>query len=426
MNYASLPLKRSIGTKGSEVAMLRPEAKQWPSVGFETLPWHHDPEALAGISKTARRRIGSTYRAAVPFEIASRPLKIDETVAHRLAEVSVELARFDAEQKNRGYDLPALLLRSESAASSQIENLTSSARNIALAEVSADAPRNAQMIVGNINAMRQALLSADDISLAEIKRIHSVLMNRGGFSSGGVVRQEQVWVGGYPYSPHGALFVPPQASRVDGCLDDFIRFTKRTDIGAIEKAAIAHAQFETIHPFIDGNGRTGRTLLHRILRSERVLAISTLPVSAGLLHNIDSYMDAISEYQQGNPLAVVNQVIDALELAVAIGSMVALRIDEIVQEWKSDITERSGAKIHDLPNTLIAQPVVDSKYLAETLSIARRAATSLIDRACEYGMLRPMGNRRRGEFYQSDDIIDLLDDISSVEGIRRIFSSGAK
>ena len=88
-------------------------------------------------------------------------------------------------------------------------------------------------------------------------------------------------------------------------------------------------------------------------------------------------------------MAVVNQVIDALELAVAIGSMVALRIDEIVQEWKSDITERSGAKIHDLPNTLIAQPVVDSKYLAETLSITRRAATSLIDRACEYGMLRP-------------------------------------
>lgn len=98
VNYASLPLRRSIGTKGSEVAMLRPEAKQWPSVGFETLPWHHDPEALAGISKTARRRIGSTYRAAVPFEIASRPLKIGETVAHRLAEVSVELARFDAEQ----------------------------------------------------------------------------------------------------------------------------------------------------------------------------------------------------------------------------------------------------------------------------------------------------------------------------------------
>ena len=394
---------------------------QWPSLEFETIPWHHDTDSLAGISKTARRRIGSTYQAAIPLEIAHRPFAMSAELSQRIGALSIDIARFDEKQRQRGFDLPSLLLRSESAASSQIENLTSSARNIALAEISETAPHNAQLIVGNIKAMREALSSKGELGIPEILKIHAALMNRAGFTSGGAIRKEQVWVGGYPYSPHGAMFVPPHASRLDACLDDFISFTRRHDIGAIEKAAIAHAQFETIHPFFDGNGRTGRTLLHKILRDNGLLETSTLPVSAGLLHNVDRYMDAIKDYQQGNPLAVIEQVVDALELAVAIGASVTERITTLIETWENDMTERSNAKIRNLPNVLVAQPVVDSKYLAESLAITQRAAKSIIDRACEYGILRPIGNKQRGEVFQSDEVIELLDEISSIDGIRRLF-----
>ncbi len=395
----------------------------WPAITFETLPWHHDSEALAGISKTARRRIAPTYEAAIPFKLEGKTVAAQGQLAQRIAALMADLARFDEKQRQRSFDLPALLLRSESAASSQIENLTSSARNIALAEVSDAAPGNAQLIAGNIAAMKEALVSSDELGIEEILRINSVLMNRNGYTLGGKLREEQVWVGGYPYSPHGAIFVPPQASRVRGCLDDLVLFAKRGDIAPIEKAAVVHAQFETIHPFIDGNGRTGRTILHKILRCEGVLTSATLPVSAGLLHNIDAYMASITAYQQGDPYAVVEQLVEALELAIAIGEKAASRIEALIDTWESDISERSTSNIHRLPNVLVAQPVVDSKYLATALGITQRAAKSLIDRACEYGMLRPIGSKRRGEFYQSDDIVNLLDDLSSAQSIRRLFAS---
>ena len=394
----------------------------WAAIMFETLPWHYDSEALAGISKTARRRIAPTYEAAIPFELKDKTVVVQNPLAQRISELMVHLVRFDEMQRQRSFNLPALLLRSESAASSQIENLTSSARNIALAEVCDTAPSNAQLIAGNIAAMKEALAFSDELNIEEILRINSVLMNRNGYALGGKLREEQVWVGGYPYSPHGAIFVPPQASRVRSCLDDLVLFAKRDDVAPVEKAAIVHAQFETIHPFIDGNGRTGRTILHKVLRREGVLTTATLPVSAGLLHNIDAYMKSLTAYQQGDPDAVIEQLVGALELAIAIGEKSANHIEALIAAWEDEISERSTSNIHKLPNVLVAQPVVDSKYLAATLDITQRAAKALINRACEYGMLRPISNRRRGEFYQSDGIIDLLDDLSSIQGIRRLFA----
>ena len=398
----------------------------WPSVTYEELVWHIDPDERELIPKSARRRIASTYRAAVPAQIAPLHLELPETLSVRIGELLVKLARFDEAQAQRGYDLPALLLRSESAASSQIEHLTSSVRNVALAELTDDAPSNARIVQGNVAAMRAALSLVPDTSVSQILSIHKALIDPTGASFGGEVRQEQVWVGGTAYSPHGALFVPPSPARVAQALDDLVAFAGRGDINPIAKAAIAHAQFETIHPFIDGNGRTGRVLLHRILVSEGVLSRSALPVSAGLLHDIDAYMKAIESYQQGDPLPIIICVIEALELALVIGGRVSSRIDEIMDEWKVAITERAGSAIWGLPALLAEQPVVTIAFVAERLGITPRAASTLVGRACEYGMLRPLGSRRRGDFFQSDELIDILEEISSMPGIRRVLAGNVR
>ena len=181
----------------------------------------------------------STYRAAVPAQIAPLHLELPETLSVRIGELLVKLARFDEAQAVRDYDLPALLLRSESAASSQIEHLTSSVRNVALAELTDDAPSNARIVQGNVAAMRTALSLVPDTSVSQILSIHKALIDPTGASFGGEVRQEQVWVGGTAYSPHGALFVPPSPARVAQALDDLVAFTKRGDINPIAKAAIA-------------------------------------------------------------------------------------------------------------------------------------------------------------------------------------------
>ena len=394
----------------------------WPSVTYEEAPWHLDPEERRLIPKSARRKIGATYQAAIPARIATVELPELEGMSARVDALLVNLARFDEEQAARGYDLPALLLRSESAASSQIERLTSSVRNVALAELADDAPANARIVQGNLHAMRVALSLPAEVSKQGICAVHEALIRPTGGTFGGKLRDEQVWVGGTPYSPHGALFVPPVPERIDACLDDLVTFVRRDDVNPVAKAAIAHAQLETIHPFIDGNGRTGRALLHRVLSEEGVLMRSTLPVSAGLLHDVDAYMDAIRAYQQGDPLPIVESVAGALELALLIGRRVATAIDAVMDGWRTAITERAGSAIWRLPQLLAEQPVVTVAFVAERLGITPRTASSLVRRACEYGMLRPLGARRRGDFFQSDELLDLLEEVSSMPGIRRVLA----
>lgn len=390
----------------------------WPGITYETRTWERDPDELAFMPKSRRRKILPTYEAAVPASIAALPVKIPASLVQRIAEVEVSLARFGQAQTARDYALPALLLRSESSSSSQIERLTSSARNVALAELSDKAPANALLIAGNVAAMREALGQSGEVDIDSICAIHDVLL-RGTHEAMGL-RDEQVWIGGSPYSPHGATFVPPHVDRVQACLDDLIAFAARGDVPPVVKAAIFHAQFETIHPFTDGNGRTGRTLLHRMLAADEVLLHTMLPVSAGLLHDVKRYMDALNTYHDGAFEPMIECLTDALELAVVIGSRIASDVDDILARWASVNTDRVGSASHRLPALLVEQPVINVAYVASHLGITDRAARNLIDAACERDILVKMGNAKRGAFYQATDLIVVLEEASSLEGIRRI------
>lgn len=370
------------------------------------------------IPKSRRRKILPTYDAAIPASIATLPVEVSASLAQHLASVEASVARFDQAQATREYSLPALLLRSESSSSSQIERLTSSVRNVALAELSDKAPDNALLIAGNVVAMREALEQAGKIDVASICAIHDALMRDTNEALG--LRNEQVWIGGTPYSPHGASFVPPHADRVQECLEDVISFATRNDMSGVVKAAIFHAQFETIHPFKDGNGRTGRALLHRVLANDGLLIHAMLPISAGLLHDVDRYMGALDAYHEGFIEPIIECMVDALELAIAIGSRIALDVDEVLREWESTNEDRRSSASHRLPGILVEQPVVNVAYVASALDMTDRAARSLIDVACNRGILVKMGNAKRGAFYQAPALIAILEEASSLPGIRRI------
>ncbi len=391
----------------------------WPAIGYEDVPWNRGSDYYDLVPKSKRRKIGATYRAAVPLTIADRDLSISTDLAAKLDEISAIAIRFDERQRNACYDLPALMLRSESAASSQIENLTSNVRNIAIAELSPHAPQNAKLIAGNVAAMRKALEGDDDLSLKGICLIHALLMAPAHVEFAGKIRSDQVWIGGDTYSPHGAIFIPPVAMRLHDCLNDLVAFSKRGDISPIVKASVLHAQFETVHPFLDGNGRTGRVLLAKQLRLDGIMRYTTLPVSAGLLHGIDGYMGALDEYHEGNIEAIVEQVVDAVESAVRLGAAAVDSIEEILGLWRAKIVQRKGSRIHDLPALLVKQPVVNSAFVADAFGISQRAARDVLELGCEYGMLRPTGNAKRGMLYQSDPLIDIMEAMASCESVRR-------
>lgn len=390
----------------------------WPKVEYETRSWERSADEFALIPKSKRRKITATYQAAVPAAIGTRPVELSAAHAQRIAEASASMARFDQAQEARGYNLPALLLRSESSSSSQIERLTSSVRNVALAEVSDKAPENAQLIAGNVAAMREVLGQNGSVGVDAICRVHDVLMARTEEDRG--LRTEQVWIGGTPYSPHGATFVPPHSSRLAACMDDLVAFAARSDVTPIAKAAIFHAQFETIHPFTDGNGRTGRAFLHRMLAYDEVLLHATVPLSAGLLHDVDAYMGALDAYHEGDCAPILDCLLDALELAVVVGARLASDVDEVLKEWEESNSDRRGSASRRLPLLLVEQPVVNVTYVADGLGVTERAARSVVENACERGILARMGNAKRGVFYQAPDLIAVLEEASSLEGIRRM------
>lgn len=122
-------------------------------------------------------------------------------------------------------------------------------------------------------------------------------------------RDVAVWIGGT--TPHTASHVGPQPERVPALVDDRMRFARRTDLPVIPHMALAHAQFETIHPFPDGNGRAGRALVHAMLRSSGTTRQVTVPVSAGLLADPEGYFDALDEYRAGNPVPIVEVFTDS-------------------------------------------------------------------------------------------------------------------
>ena len=220
--------------------------------------------------RAALRQSGE-YRAAIPADIASLEVSLPSRVLADAEEASQEIVRFDTELGDEIAPFASVLLRSESAASSKIENLTASARAIAEAETLGNSTRrNAALIVANTEAMQAAVALADQIDGDAIQAMHAALMSASNPNIAGGWRTEQVWIGGGDFGPRGADFIPPHHSRVPRAIDGLIRFARRDDIPVLPQIAIAHAQFETIHPFPDGNGRAGRALIQAMLRNKRL------------------------------------------------------------------------------------------------------------------------------------------------------------
>ena len=275
------------------------------TLSWEDVTW----EPTTPVQAMDRRRlsvVGRPYRAAVPAAIERMQFDIDPDVAARAEDARAAITRFDAELSamfdGEFAPLSAVLLRTESASSSQIENITVGAKALSLADVGlAKFGSNARLVQANVEAMNRALELTGPLTPDHILAIHEALMHGQDRADPGRFRDQQVWIGGTDYSPHGADFVPPQDSRIEESIKDLCAFSERTDLPLVAQAAIAHAQFETIHPFNDGNGRAGRALVHVMLRNGGATTRTTVPVSAGLLSDTDAYYDALTAYRNGDP-----------------------------------------------------------------------------------------------------------------------------
>lgn len=399
--------------KGVAASIARP----WPAVTTERLSWQ--PSTSFALPGGRARRQSGPYQAAIPADIAgASDVPLTPATRALVTEAATEIARFDQEVGADLAPFSSILLRTESVASSRIENLTASAKAIALAALGDTSRENAAIIVANTVAMEAAVALADHLDGDAVLAMHKALLGSTEPESAGKWRTVQNWIGGSDWSPHDAMFAPPQPDRVPVAIYDLERFLARNDLPALVQAAVAHAQFETIHPFTDGNGRTGRALVHSLLRAKELTRHVTVPVSAGLLADTRRYFEALTAYREGDPEPIVERLADASFAAINNGRALVDELHTVRASWDDAISARRGASAWRLADMLLSQPVVDSPLVQRQLDVTAPAALGAIAQLVEAGVLVKVSGRQRYRRYSAPRVLEALDDFAVRAGRR--------
>lgn len=384
------------------------------AVTYESVRWEPQGRPYA---HTALPKVG-TYHPVVPAGIADAALELPPPVTADAEAASRELARFDAELGGEIAPFAAVLLRSEAAASSQIENLTASARAIGEAELTGGrAKRNAAMIAANSAAMQAAITPSDAIDAEAILAMHRALMINEPRHTPGEFRTEPVWIGGGS-TPIGATFVGPRHELIPGAIADLIAFARRGDVPALPQIAVGHAQFETIHPFTDGNGRTGRALVQAMLRNRGLTRQVTVPLSAGLLADTDAYFAALTQYRDGDAAPIVRCFSQATVRAITNGRQLVTDIREIRQAWNGVVKARSDSAIWKVADLLTRRPVVNAALLARELGIESTNAHRYLNPLTEAGILIETTSGPRHRVWRAPEVLAALDAFADRAGRR--------
>lgn len=388
---------------------MRSPTPPWPALTWETKLWR----PATGYGR-------ATYEASVPPPISALTPEPDAEAIESATIATMELSRFDAELGHRVAAFAPVLLRSESASSSQIENLTASARAIFSAELGAKGSRNAELIAANTNALRAALDLSSDISPASIREMHRILMSEQPRHTPGEWRDEPVWIGTRSDTPVGADFVAPSHERVPDLIVDLTRFATRTDLAPLIATALTHAQFETIHPFSDGNGRTGRALAQAMLRRRGVTRNVAVPVSAGLLADVRGYHRALTLYRSGEVSPIVMAFADASMRAIANARRLIDDIDDITRQWAERLTVRRSSNAWRLLEVIARRPVLDAATAAAELGVQRPNVYPPLQALVDAEILTPKTEHGLGPFWRSTEILNAIDAFARRAGRREM------
>lgn len=257
--------------------------------------------------------------------------------------------------------------------------------------------------------MEAAIALSNELDTASVLTMHRALLENSQPHIVGRWRDQHVGIGGGGVSPHGAVFVPPHHARVPQLMADAMAFARRVDLPVLAQVAIAHAQFETIHPFPDGNGRTGRALVQGMLRAAGVTENVTVPVSAGLLGDTERYFDALTDYRSGNLRPLVETIAEAAFAAVRNGKRLAEDVTAIRERWEGRVRARSDSSVHALEQLLLRQPVVTVALVASQLGVSFPAAEASVRKLVEAGVLAQSYARRRNRSFEAPEMLAALD-----------------
>jgi Fic family protein len=382
----------------------------WPALEFEAVVWERGDTKYA--SRRQLRQAAGKYQAAIPLEIATRDFNLPSELLAAAEDATSALVRFDSEVGHIPTPFAAILLRTESASSSEIERLTVSAKQLALAELGNTKTPNSALVLANVRAMEAALEFAQHLDANSIVAMQRALLGEPEDTQKHGWRNEQVWIGG-GISPHTAEFVPPVHGRIQHFIDDLMRFIDRDDLPVLAQIAIAHAQFETIHPFVDGNGRTGRALVQSLLRAKGVTVSTTVPLSAGLLNEAAQYVEALTAYRLGNLEPIVAEFANSAFRAVENGSWLRKELSRIEEKWKSQAVGRTGSVASKLGTYLLRQPVVSIASIVTEFSVTAPVALQAVRKFEAIGALEQTNQNKRNRTWQAPQVLKAMEEFAA-------------
>lgn len=356
------------------------------------------------------RTLRSIVVSLPPF-IANRAVALGSETAADLEAATFEIAKLDSSHADDLSALGTLLLCTESVASSKIEQIQANADDYARANSSAIAMAAATTA---LQAMIATVGPNPPIRLSAITSAHAALMHDDPLESAaaGELRTVQNWIGGSDFSPRGALYIPPPPETVPGYMDDLVTFADRSDMPALLQAAIAHAQFESIHPFTDGNGRIGRALINTILRRRGATTRVVVPLASALVARRENYFDALGSYRSGDLAPLAGIFVRSTRIAAAESRITAQRLHEIPCQWR-ELTGpvRRGSAAAKILALLPGVPILSSDDAVELIDAPRSSVFDAIGRLRDAGVLRALTDRRRNQIWGAGLVLDELEDL---------------
>ena len=387
---------------------------------------HWMPQDASGLARRDRR--GCDYTAYEPDRLLDRPLPLEGATAADVADAERAVHRLNdtADALADSQAMARLLLRAEAVASSRIEGLEVGGRRLLKEELARTFDDNrtdvtATEVLNNIAAMRWAVEELSEmarITPDAILAVHERLLAGTSMEQhGGKFRQEQNWIGGSSFNPCRAAFVPPPHDQVPDLMADLCRFCDEDTLPAVAQAAVAHAQFETIHPFADGNGRTGRALIHVILRRRGLAPRVVPPVSLVLATLSTDYVAGLTGTRYLGPpegpnaIEGTNAWIAFFAVACRRAVADAERYEETVRSLQASWRERVGRIRKDSAAELLIQslpsaPIVTVQTASQLIGRTVQATNEGIRRLEEANVLTQTTVGRRNRAFEAPELID--------------------
>ena len=389
---------------------------------FSRKTWQHDPT----IDAPAAYRRACRYDAFVPDELASLDVRLDARLAGLVSEAEQAIRQLNDEGGTALGPLARLLLRTESIASSKVEGMQLGVRELARAEAKAESGlkpgSTAAEVLSNIDAMSLALEESTESSSfgnEQVLSIHRRLLERAPHKHiAGRFRTAQNWIGGNDYNPCGADFVPPPREEVDRLLADLYRAINDETLPPLVQAALVHAQFETIHPFDDGNGRAGRALIHVVFRRRGLAPRFVPPISVVFAASKDRYIKGLTRFRGDGVAEWIDQFASATVTAARLGQRYIASVWRLQERWRQQLVDtgkapRAGAAAWAIIEALPAHPMLSAPVAVAVTHRAKSRVYEAIDQLVEAGVLTPLSEGARNRWWEAEGLLSL---ISELEG----------